>query len=96
MTPQKVLPELMQVEEQLRRDQFAEHKCLYELHATAWLVARQCNDSHLLRKSARQMLFHLKKMYKFACAGRKMHPDEIQRGENAGLRPRWEGISPAR
>ena len=61
MTPQKAWPELMQIEQLLRRDRFAEHKCLYELHATAWLVAQQRNDSHLLRKSARQMLFHLQK-----------------------------------
>ena len=75
MTPQNALPESMQVEELLRRDEFAEHKCLYELHATAWLVARPCDDSHLLRKSARQMLFHLQKMYEFTSVSRKMkHP----------------------
>jgi len=71
MTPQKALPELMQIEQLLRRDRFAEHKCLYELHATALLVARQRNDSRLLRKSAQQMLFHLQKMYELSRVGSK-------------------------
>ena len=75
MAPQKTLPELMQAKELLRQDQFAEQKYLYELHAAAWLVAQRCDDPHLLRKSARQMLFHLYKMYEFTCVRSKTrHP----------------------
>jgi hypothetical protein len=64
---------VQKVEELLQQDQFAEHKCLYELHAAAWLVAHRWEDSNLLRKSARQMLFHLQKMYELTCLGGKTH-----------------------
>ena len=73
MPLQKTLYQLMQVEELLQQDQFAEHKCLYELHAAAWLVAHRWEDSNLLRKSAREMLFHLRNMYELTCLGGKTH-----------------------
>jgi hypothetical protein len=72
MNHQKALPELMQVEELLQEDRFAEHKCLHDLYAAAWLVAHSSDDPNLMRKSARQMLFHLQRLYKFTVASRKM------------------------
>jgi len=64
MRVEKVSPLAKQIDELLRQDEFKEHKCLYELHAATWQVARSRGDAVLLRKSAKQMLFHLERMYK--------------------------------
>ena len=51
------------IEELLMRDEFADHKWLFELHSAAWLVAHHRGDEEVLLKSARQMLYHLQRMY---------------------------------
>ena len=54
------------IEEFLRQDEFNQHKFLYELHAATWLLAQSQGDVALHGKSAKQMLFHLQKMYGLA------------------------------
>jgi len=50
----------------IQKERFAEHKRPYEFHAAAWLDARARGVQKLSRKSAQQMLRHLQKMYRLA------------------------------
>lgn len=59
------------IENSTHQDEFSEHKCDYERHAVAWLAARSRNDQKLLQQSAKQMLRHLREMYRLAIASPK-------------------------
>jgi hypothetical protein len=48
------------------KNEFAEHKRQYEIHAAAWQVARARGEPELSRKCAQRMLRSLRGMYRLA------------------------------